>query len=563
MEEPIPMTATLLRALAAVATLTLAAGCATVSEDPTTTMPAVPVTPPAPATPPAPVAAAPEPAPALAAAPDASQAASSAPAAAPVVTAVPVPVDPLHPDRIVDTTSESARTDLWDRIRRGFAIPNLETDLVRQRERGYAGAADYVGRMTDRGSRYLYHIVEEVEKRGMPTELALLPFIESAFNPQAMSSARASGMWQFMPATGKHYDLTQNVFRDDRRDVLASTRAALDYLSKLHRMFGNWHLALAAYNWGEGNVQRAIARNRGAGLPTDYLSLSMPAETRHYVPKLQAMENIVADPDRFGLTLPLIENHPYFLSVAIDRDIDVELAARFAELPLDEFRALNPQLNRPVILAAGTPQLLLPYDNANAFVRRLGKHRGPTATWTAWVVPRTLKPVEAAQQAGMSEESMREVNRIPPRMLIRAGSTLLVPRDPKKHADVTEHLADNATMALAPDVPPMRRVTLQAGRKGDSVAAIARRYRVSASQVAQWNRVGLRSQFKAGQKIVVYVPQSGARARGPVRAKAAAAPATRVAVKGRSAKPVAASRAAKPARTATRSTNKKVRVAQR
>jgi membrane-bound lytic murein transglycosylase D len=480
-----------------------------------------------------------------------------------VETAVPAPVDPLHPDRLVDTTSESTRTDLWDRIRRGFAIPNLDTDLVRQRERGYANVPDYVGRMTDRGSRYLYHIVEEVEKRGMPTELALLPFIESAFNPQALSSARASGMWQFMPATGKHYDLTQNVFRDDRRDVLASTRAALDYLSKLHGMFGDWHLALAAYNWGEGNVGRAIARNRSAGLPTDYLSLSMPNETRHYVPKLQAMENIVADPQRFGLTLPLIENHPHFLSVPINRDIDVELAARFAELPLDEFRALNPQLNRPVILAAGTPQVLLPYDNANAFVRRLSKHRGPTATWTAWTVQRTLRPAEAAGQAGMSEEELREVNRIPPRMLIKAGSTLLVPRDPKRHADVAEHLADNAMMALAPDVPPVRRMTVRAGRKGDSVAAVAQRYRVSASQVAQWNRVGLRSQFKAGQTIVVYVPQASARARGPVRAKASATQSSRAVAKARGGKPAVSARATKPARATARTTNKKVRVAQR
>src|SRR5690606_31206318 len=169
----------------------------------------------------------------------------------------------------------------------------------------------------------------------MPSELALLPFIESAFNPQAVSSAKAAGMWQFMPATGRYFELKQNFFRDDRRSVLASTRAALDYLQKLHGMFGDWHLALAAYNWGEGNVGRAIARNQRAGRDTGYADLGMPDETRNYVPKLQAVKNIVLNPDTFGADLPLIENHPYFQSVAVTRDMDVELAARLADVPLE------------------------------------------------------------------------------------------------------------------------------------------------------------------------------------------------------------------------------------
>jgi len=201
----------------------------------------------------------------------------------------PVPIDPLRPEVRIALDDRTAQTDLWARVRQGFAMPDLDTELVRNREQWYATRPDYVQRMTERGGRYLFHIVEELERRGMPTELALLPFIESAFNPQAMSSARASGMWQFMPSTGKYFDLKQNIFRDDRRDVLASTRAALEYLQKLHGMFGDWHLALAAYNWGEGSVQRAIARNQKAGLPTDYTSLRMPNETQYYVPKLQAV----------------------------------------------------------------------------------------------------------------------------------------------------------------------------------------------------------------------------------------------------------------------------------
>jgi membrane-bound lytic murein transglycosylase D len=417
----------------------------------------------------------------------------------------------------------SPHSDLWLRVRLGFAMPDIDTDLVRKWEQWYATRPDYVQRMTERGSRYLFHIVEEVQRREMPVELALLPFIESAFNPQAMSSARAAGMWQFMPMTGKDFELKQNLFRDDRRDVLASTRAALDYLQRLYTMFGDWHLALAAYNWGQGNVQRAIERNQRAGLPTDYLSLRMPDETRNYVPKLQAVKNIVARPAEFSLTLPPLDNHPFFLSVQIERDIDVALAARLAGMSLQAFQELNPQMNKPVILAAGTPQVLLPYDNANAFLRQIEAHRGQLASWTAWVAPKTLKPAEAARLVGMPEAQLVEVNRIPPRMLVRAGSTLLVPRSAHAANDVSEHVADNAMIALAPDVPPLRRVSFTVGKKGDSVAAVAKRYRVSVSQVASWNSVDARARFKPGQTVVVMVatkPPRAAASRGTTTADA-------------------------------------------
>ena len=426
---------------------------------------------------------------------------------APVVAAAAAAtaIDPLRPDAKIDFDDAAARTDLWVRVRKGFAMPELDTDLVRDREQWYATRPDYVARMTGRSSRYMFYIVEEVERRGMPTELALLPYIESAFNPQSLSTAKASGMWQFMAATGKDFDLKQNVFRDDRRDVLASTRAALDYLSKLYAQFGDWQLALAAYNWGEGSVQRAIARNQKLGLPTDYTSLKMPEETRNYVPKLQAVKNIVAAPEKFGLVLPPLANHPYFLSVPIERDIDVDVAVRLAGVPLEEFKTLNPQMNKPVILAAGTPQILLPYDNANQFVHRLAAHRGALATWTAWVAPKTLKPAEAAAQVGMSEASLREVNQIPPKMLVKVGSTLLVPRGGARQDDVSVQVADNATMALMPDAPPLKKVAFKAGKK-DSVASVATRYRVSTAQVAQWNLVAVNASFRAGQTVVVYTP---------------------------------------------------------
>lgn len=437
------------------------------------------------------------------------------------------PVDPLEPEKTVNLDDRAARIDLWARVRTGFAMPDLApSDLVARHEQWYASRPDYVQRMTERASRYLFHVVEEIESRKMPTELALLPFIESAFNPRAMSVAKASGMWQFIPSTGKDYDLKQNLFRDERRDVMASTRAALDYLAQLHRMFGDWHLALAAYNWGQGNVMRAIKRNEQAGLPTDYASLRMPDETRNYVPKLQAVKNIVSRPQAYGLALTPVENHPFFVAVPIKRDIDAALAARLAGLALEDFQALNPSQNKPVISAAGTPQLLLPYDNAERFIENLERHRGPLASYTAWVVPRTMKVADAAEQLGMSEAALRELNKIPPRMLIKAGSTLLVPRSQHRSYDISADVADSAMMALAPDVPPLKRKVVRAGKR-DTLASIARRNGLDVDQVLRWNKGSASARLARGTKVVLYVPTARAPratavadARTPSRVKA-------------------------------------------
>ena len=417
------------------------------------------------------------------------------------------PLKTITPSQIsgLKITSAEPPKELWDRIRQGFAMPNLQDPLVADREQWYSSRPDYIQRMTERSSKYLFHIVEELERRQMPTELALLPFIESAFNPQAVSSAKAAGMWQFMPATGIYFDLKQNAFRDDRRDVLASTRAALDYLQKLHRMFGDWHLALAAYNWGEGSVGRAIARNKKAGLGTGYLDLNMPAETRMYVPKLQAVKNIVANPQAFRTELPLIANHPYFQQVQLNRDIDVALAARLADVRIEDFKALNPSAHRPVIIASGTPLILLPWDNALVFQRNFDAYnKGQYASWTAWTAPSTLSVSEVAKRVGMSEVDLRSVNNIPPRMLIKAGSTLLVPRSAKMEIDIASNVADNAQMSLAPEIVT-RRTTVKA-RKGETVASIAKRYDLNSVSVAEWNNTSVASVFKLGQQVVVYLP---------------------------------------------------------
>ena len=412
----------------------------------------------------------------------------------------------------------SAPADLWERIRRGFAMPDLQNDLVQNQEQWYAARPEYIGRMTERSRKYLFHIVEELERRNMPTELALLPFIESAFNPQAVSQAKAAGMWQFMPATGKDYDLKQNAFRDDRRDVLASTRAALDYLQMLHGMFNDWHLALAAYNWGQGSVKRAIERNGKKGLATGYEDLTMPQETRMYVPKLQAVKNIVAQPQAFHAKLPVIENHPFFDSVPIRRDMDVALAARLAEVDEADFRALNPSLHSPVILASGTPQILLPWDNASVFQRNLQFHLGPLATWTAWAVPSHMRTADIAKRVGMSEPELRSLNKIPPRMLVRAGSTLLVPRANGQGTEVPEHLADNGHLQLQPEVVLVRRSVK--ARKGENLATMATRLGVNASELAQWNKLGSNAALKAGQTLVAFTPASAAAAVASVATRA-------------------------------------------
>ena len=399
-------------------------------------------------------------------------------------------------------TQVALPNDLWERIRKGFAMPDLQTDLAQDRVTWYSSRPDYLQRMSERSSKYLFYIVDEIEQRKMPTELALLPFIESAFNPQAMSSAKASGMWQFMPRTGKDFDLKQNAFRDDRRDVMASTRAALDYLQRLYGMFNDWHLALAAYNWGEGNVGKALSRNQRNGSPLSYVELNMPMETRFYVPKLQAIKNIVADPLRHNIKLPHIPNHPYFQSVPLTKDVDVTMAAKLAEISVEDFKALNPSANRPVLLSAGIPQILLPWDNAEIFQRNFETYGGRLASWTAWIAPSAMKIADAAKKIGMSEAEFRSANQIPPRMMIRAGSALLIPRSDRVIEDVSPRLADIGQLNLSPE-GTTRRVVVKAG-KNDTMASMAKKHKQSLDQLAQWNNMSMNTHLKPGQEIVMY-----------------------------------------------------------
>ncbi len=329
-----------------------------------------------------------------------------------------------------DTIDLTAPTDsLWVRIRNGFAMPNLNDDVVLTHQQWYMSRPDALRRMVERARPYLHHIVEELEKRGMPTELALLPMVESSFNPMAYSRAHASGLWQFIPATGKRYNLEQNWWQDQRRDILASTEAALDYLQAIYEMNGDWHLALASYNWGENAVKRAVEKNLAKGLPTDFSSLTMPAETRHYVPKLQALKNIFGNPRLMAeLKLPEVFNRPHFATIETSRPIDIKTAAKLADMPVEQFVALNPAHNRPVIKADTT--LVIPAEKIETFQANLESHDEPLSRWQAY----TLKPGEklekVAPRFGIALADLKRVNGLHGKLRITAGATLLVPAGP-------------------------------------------------------------------------------------------------------------------------------------
>lgn len=397
-------------------------------------------------------------------------------------------------------------SDVWERIRRGYAMPVLQSKLVDRWVDFYTKDPAYLRRMSERAGQYLYHIVEEIENRGMPTELALLPFVESAFQAEALSRAKAAGLWQFMPATGKAYDLAQNLWRDDRRDILESTRAALDYFEYLHGMFGDWHLALAAYNWGEGSVQRAIQRAKRRKQPTDYLHLRMPRETANYVPKLEAVKRIISNPARYGITLPDVGNEPFFVTITKPRDIDIETAAELAGMPLEEFRRLNPSYKLPVIVASHNNVMLLPADKVDFFVDNLASWMDsgqPLSQWTTYRLQQGETLAQVAGRSGMTEDELRKVNGIPKGRRVLANSTLLVrSTGTEDQQDIAAELA-NAKLQLSPTTT-WRRVTYRV-RSGDTLSGIARRWRITMKSIVTANR--LRSdRLRVGQRLVLTVP---------------------------------------------------------
>jgi len=402
--------------------------------------------------------------------------------------------DLAEPASVAKLDRTAPTDDLWLRLRRGFAMPDIRSPLVDERMRWYVANQDYLQRVFERSRRYMFYIVEEVEKRNLPTELALVPMFESAFNPMAYSRSHAAGLWQFIPGTGRRYELTQNWWYDGRRDVVASTEAALDYLQDLYEMHGDWHLALASYNWGENNVARAIKKNRQAGKPTDYLSLRMPRETRGYIPKLQALKNLIANPAAHGITLQPIPNEPYFVTVEKKRDIDVLLAAKLAEMPVEEFVALNPGFSRPVIRSDLVPHIVLPAGKAEVFQANLDRlDEDELVSWKTYAPRRGESLAAIAKKHGLTLEQLKEVNGIHPRSR-RVPKQLVVP--------IERDAAAFAPMPImyGPPIPKGGRTHIV--RRGETPWSIARRYGVPLKDLQRWNRI--RTHIRAGQRLVIF-----------------------------------------------------------
>lgn len=421
--------------------------------------------------------------------------------------------------------------DLWQRIKDGYAMPDSTSELIAQNENWYSSRPDYVKRMIERSQKYLFHIVEEVEKRGMPTEIALLPMVESAYNPQAYSKSHASGIWQFIPSTGKNFGLKQNWWVDNRRNVTAATDAALTYLQKLHAMFGAWDLALAAYNAGEGTVSRAIERNRRLGLPTDYESLNLPPETRNYVPKLQAIKNLMTNPENYGLQIKSIANSAYFAKVSAPAQIDASLAAKLAEISYDEFTALNPGFNRPVIASVGEKhELLLPISAVQTFKDNLAGYNKPLVSWQTYFAKRGERMDSIAKKFGIQVAQLRDVNDLPNSKKINKSSTILVPNGQKVNfvpSDEPSYKAQEIEVVQATDnvksipaidisstennssaeeaVSSSAKSRTHIVKKGEVIQSIAKRYGVTVKQIMAANSLK-NARVKVGQSLVIDGP---------------------------------------------------------
>lgn len=355
---------------------------------------------------------------------------------------------------------------LWGELRQGFRMGEVNPELVRRHESKFIASRSYFGRVVNRSRPYMYHIANEVKKRNMPAEAALLPFIESAFVTKAKSHVGASGLWQFMPATGRHYGLEKTPVYDGRHDVYAATDAALNYLQYLYGLFGDWPLAFAAYNWGEGNVGRAVNRARAQGLEPTYENLRMPDETRNYVPKLLAVRNIIANPQSFGISIGDIDNKPYFQAVEPDRPIDNEAIARLAGITQSELLALNPAFNVPAFIPKNKRKLLLPAANAQTFQRNY-RAANPDSlfSWEIYTPPVQTAVSDISSATGMSVADIKRLNSLSGN-LVKAGHSILIAK-----TGTTFQTASESVAAIdIDDTPDTYRSNMPAGIMNISLA---------------------------------------------------------------------------------------------
>ncbi len=421
--------------------------------------------------------------------------------------------------RSLDVASPE-KADLWHRARSRFVL-NLEDRprLTREAE-WYQRNQRYMDRVSDRARLYLHHIVTEVERRDLPGELAMLPVVESAYQPFAYSPARASGIWQFIPSTGRLYGLRYSWWYDGRRDVVESTRAALDYLEKLHAEFsGDWLLALAAYNSGEGNVRKAIRRNRRAGKPVDFWSLKLPRETRTYVPRLLAVSAIVADPAHYGLTLKPIPDDPYFAATQLDGQIDLALAAEMAKVSLEELYLLNPGFSRWATDPDGPHRLLLPVSSVPDFEQRLAElPADQRIRWHRHVIKSGDTLGTIAHEYRTSVSALKQANNLRG-TTIRKGRSLMVPMASRSLADY--RLSIDMRRSMRRRIPGSGNKIIYRVRRGDSLWVISRRFGVSVNELARWNGLSKRSVLRPGKRLVIWRGTAPAKAVTPNAAKVA------------------------------------------
>ena len=398
----------------------------------------------------------------------------------------------------VATSNDS---DIWARLRKGFTMKPLDSPQVEREIKWFVNNPEYMQRMMDRARLYLYYIADEVEKRGMPMEIALLPAIESAYKANAYSRARASGLWQFIPSTGRLYGLKANWWYDGRRDVQASTQAALDYLEKLYNDFdGDWHLALAAYNAGEGKVGRMMRYNERKGKSTDYQYLKLKRETQHYVPKLMAMVSIVADPDKYGVKLASIPNEPYFARVETGSQIDLGVVAKLVDVPVDDLHDINPGYTRWATDPNGPHHLLVPADKKDALIAGLSSlPEEERVQWMHHVVKRGDNLHEIARRYRVTVPVIRTANNLRSNLL-RSGQDLLIPISASASAPKVIRTAYRASTSRAVRGEPV----IHRVRRGETLSSIARRYNVVVGQLAKWNLMQLSDVLRLGQKLKIW-----------------------------------------------------------
>lgn len=404
----------------------------------------------------------------------------------------------------------SVGIDLWDRIRDGFALEEREHKRIDQQLKWFAAHQEYLDRVAERARPYMHHIVETLEANDVPLEIALLPIVESAFKPFAYSHGRASGIWQFIPSTGKRYGLKQNWWYDGRRDVYASTDAAIRLLKALHKEFnGDWMLALAAYNSGSGNVRRAIRYNKKRGRSTDFFNLRLPKETKYYVPKLLALKRLIATPEKYNVTLATLEDEPYIAKVDVGSQIDLALAAELAEIELDTLYRLNPGFNRWATSPRGPHHLLVPLAKADIFKNNLANYPPEKRIrWTRHKIRKGETISTIATKYNVSTNTIKRINRLRSTRL-RTGRSLTIPVASKKLSTYT--LSANQRKRQQQNVPRKGTKVTHIVQAGDTLWDLAMQHRVGVRSLAKWNSMAPRDTLSVGQKIVIWSRNTGAR----------------------------------------------------